>query len=50
VHLYAEALKKGFALVKQNGLLTNNHILEIHQVIEQNNAGFRKLPGTSITE
>jgi Fic family protein len=48
VHLYAEALKKGFALVKQTGLLTNNYILEIQQVIEQNNAGFRKLPGTQL--
>jgi Fic family protein len=48
VHLYAEALKKGFILVKQKGLLTNNHILEIQQVIEQNNAGFRKLPGTRL--
>lgn len=26
--------------------MTNNHILEIQQMLEQNNAGFRKLPGT----
>jgi Fic family protein len=48
VHLYAQALKTGFRLVKKNGLLTTNHILEIQAVVEQNNAGFRKLPGTKL--
>lgn len=48
VHLYAQALKTGFNLVKQNRLLTINHILEIQAVVEQNTAGFRKLPGTKL--
>lgn len=48
VHQYAAALKKGFQLVKQNQLLTNNHILQIQEVVEQNRAGFRKLPGTKL--
>ena len=48
VHQYARALIKGFQLVKEKGLLTNNHILEIQKVVEQNNAGFRKLPGTKL--
>jgi Fic family protein len=48
VHLYAQALKTGFALVKKTGLLINNHILQIQAEIEQNNAGFRKLPGTKL--
>jgi Fic family protein len=48
VHFYAEALKKGFALVRNTGLLTNNFILQIQEVVEQNNAGFRKLPGTKL--
>lgn len=48
VHQYAAALKKGFELVKQNQLLTNNHILEIQAVVEQSRAGFRKLPGTKL--
>lgn len=48
VHLYAQALKTGFKLVKQNGLLTTNHILKIQAVVEQNRAGFRKLPGTKL--
>jgi Fic family protein len=48
VHQYAEALKKGFALVKEHDLLTNNYILQIQEVVEQNRAGFRKLPGTKL--
>jgi len=48
VHQYAEALKTGFGLIKKHGLLTNNFILRIHKIVEQNNAGFRKLPGTKL--
>lgn len=48
VHQYAEALKLGYALIKRDGVLTNNFILKMHEVIEQNNAGFRKLPGTKL--
>jgi Fic family protein len=48
VHLYAEALKKGLKLIEK-GLLTSNHILEIQKVLIENNAGFRKLPGTKLT-
>ena len=48
VHQYARALIKGFHLVKVNGLLTNNHILRIQKLVEQNSAGFRKLPGTKL--
>lgn len=48
VHQYARALIEGFQLVKENGLLTNNHILQIQRVVEQNNAGYRKLPGTKL--
>src|SRR6185503_7292664 len=48
VHLYAKALKAGFELVKKKGLLTNNHILQIQELVESNKAGFRKLPGTKL--
>ncbi len=48
VHQYAEALKTGFNLIKERGLLTNNFILQMHEIIEQNNAGFRKLAGTKL--
>lgn len=48
VHHYARALKTGFQLVKKNGLLTNNFILKIHEEIEGNKSGYRKLPGTKL--
>jgi Fic family protein len=34
--------------VRETGLLTNNHILRIQAELEQNDAGFRKLPGTAL--
>jgi Fic family protein len=37
-------------LVKQSGLLTANHIVEIQAGLEQNDAGFRKLPGTALKD
>jgi Fic family protein len=46
VYSYATALRNGYEKVKKSGLLINNHILEIQQTLEENSAGFRKLPGT----
>lgn len=48
VQNYISALKKGFELVKQNGLITNRIILEIQKELEGNNAGIRELPGTAL--
>jgi Fic family protein len=48
VHNYATALKEGYNVVKQKGLLTCNQIIEIQATLEQTNAGFRKLPGTAL--
>jgi Fic family protein len=48
VHHYAKALIEGFDLVKIHGLLTINTILQIQEIVEQNKAGFRKLPGTKL--
>ncbi|MBT9546263.1 MAG: Fic family protein [Candidatus Sericytochromatia bacterium] len=48
VHAYAAALQNGFERVQRTGLLTNNDILEIQASIENNRAGFRKLPGTAL--
>ncbi|MDI9335710.1 MAG: Fic family protein, partial [Gammaproteobacteria bacterium] len=48
VHNYAQALRNGFEKVKATRLLTLNTILEIQAGIEQNRAGFRKLPGTAL--
>lgn len=45
---YAAALKHGFALVKKRGILTNNDICEVQAILEENKAGFRKLPGTAL--
>lgn len=45
---YARVLRVGFDAVRQTGLLTNSHILSIQAELEQNLAGFRKLPGTSL--
>ncbi len=41
-------MRIGFEQVHQSGLITANHILEIQAELEQNNAGFRKLPGTTL--
>ena len=43
---YRIALREGFNLVRKNKLLTNNIILDIQQALEENRAGFRKVPGT----
>ena len=48
VQNYILALKKGFELIKTNGLITNNIIIEIQKELERNSAGFRKLPGTAL--
>jgi Fic family protein len=48
VHNYAEALRWGFETVRQQGFLTNNHILHMQAALEENDAGFRKVPGTTL--
>ena len=48
VQNYISALKNGFELLKTNGLLTNKTIIDIQETLEDNNAGFRKLPGTAL--
>lgn len=48
VHNYADALRWGFETVKQNGFLSNNHIIQMQATLEDNDAGFRKVPGTEL--
>ncbi len=48
VQEYASALKKGFMLVRDTGLIRLSDILSIQETLEKNNAGFRKLPGTEL--
>lgn len=45
---YAEALKYGFEHIRKDKILTNNHIKDIQQKLENNNAGFRSVPGTTL--
>lgn len=45
---YASALRSGYRLVMEYDILSNNHIITIQQKLEKNDAGFRKLPGTTI--
>lgn len=47
---YRQALSVGFSAVRQNGLLTNNHILQVQAELERNSAGFRKLLGTALKD
>jgi Fic family protein len=48
VQNYILALKKGFELISSSGLLSNNSILQVQELLEENKAGFRKLPGTAL--
>ncbi len=48
VSRYATALKTAFEQVRRDRLITVNRIIEIHRVLEQNNAGIRNLPGTAL--
>ena len=47
---YRQALNVGLDYVRKTGLLTVNHILAIQAELEQNRAGFRKLPGTALKD
>lgn len=48
VQNYISALKRGFELSSKSGLLTHKIILQIQEVLEDNQAGYRKLPGTAL--
>jgi Fic family protein len=46
VLLYREAMSVGFALARKNKIISLNDIIAIQQALENNSAGFRKVPGT----
>lgn len=48
VYAYASALKAGHDEVSKGGVLTSNQIIEVQGILEENDAGFRKLPGTEL--
>jgi len=50
VFRYRQALQAGFDLVRGTGALTNNHVLQIQAELEKNNAGFRRVPGTTLKD
>ena len=45
---YREALYKGFEIVKKKALIRVSDIIKIQEIIVENNAGIRRLPGTSL--
>ena len=48
VQNYAAALQLGFELIRKHGFLSSNHLVQIQAQLEHNNAGYRRLPGTSL--
>jgi Fic family protein len=45
---YSQALQAGFLALQKRGAISRTAVLEIQEIIEQNQAGFRKLPGTAL--
>lgn len=45
---YREAMLFGFRTIQKKNILTINTVIEIQQILEENNAGIRKLPGTAL--
>lgn len=48
VYAYAYALKSGHDEVVRRRVLTANQIIDIQAILEENDAGYRKLPGTAL--
>lgn len=48
VQNYAAALQLGFDLVQRHSFLSSNHLVQIQAELEHNNAGYRRLPGTTL--
>ena len=48
VQYYSTALKTGFHFVNDKKIITNSLILNIHKELEQNDAGYRTVPGTDL--
>ncbi len=45
---YRQAMLRGFELLRENGFISTNHIIEIHHIVEPEAGELRKLPGTVI--
>ncbi|OGT31779.1 MAG: addiction module protein [Gammaproteobacteria bacterium RIFCSPHIGHO2_12_FULL_35_23] len=50
VVLYRDALKRGYdAMQKHQGIITNNTLIELFQLLKGTTGGFRVTPGTTLT-
>ena len=49
VQRYAVALKEGFERIQKSGLIRINDIIAIQKTLEDNDAGIRSLPGTTLS-
>ena len=47
---YRQALHVGFTSVVQHRMITANHIIQIQGELERNDAGFRRVPGTTLKD
>jgi Fic family protein len=45
---YRESLWKGYQILNEKKILSSNIIIEIQKFLENNEAGFRKVPGTAL--
>ena len=45
---YREAMLFGFRFIEKKGFISTNTIIDIQKVLEENEAGIRKLPGTTL--
>lgn len=45
---YREAMLFGFRFIQKKGFLSTNAIIATQKILEENNAGIRKLPGTAL--
>ena len=48
VQNYVAAIKRGFSIVSKQKVLSTNNIIEIQEILEENKAGLRKIPGTNL--
>ncbi len=45
---YREALLQGYQILLEKGFLNTNAIIKIQEILEENSAGIRRLPGTAL--
>lgn len=45
---YRSAIWRGYEIIKEKGFISTNMLVELQSMIEHNNAGIRKTPGTNL--